>query len=111
MKNSIYQINKGINKSVEFHGLKAQYIWYFAGLVIGLMVLFAILYIAGAGTVICLGMTGGLAAWGSFRIFSLSARYGEHGLMKLVASRRVPKVLRSYSRKLFQQLEMGGHHG
>ncbi|MEO7488719.1 MAG: DUF4133 domain-containing protein [Ferruginibacter sp.] len=26
MSNSVYQINKGINKSIEFKGLKAQYI-------------------------------------------------------------------------------------
>ena len=27
MGNSVYQINKGINKAIEFKGLKAQYIW------------------------------------------------------------------------------------
>jgi hypothetical protein len=105
MSNSIYTINKGINKSIEFRGLRAQYIWYFGGLVIALMILFAVLYIAGAGTLISLGLTGGLAALGGIRIFALSRRYGEHGMMKAIAKRKVPRVLKSYSRKFFQNLE------
>ena len=47
MASSIYGINKGINKPIEFRGLKAQYIWYLAGGLVGLLVLFAILYISG----------------------------------------------------------------
>jgi hypothetical protein len=105
MKSSIYTINKGINKSIEFRGLRAQYIWYFGGLVIALMILFAVLYIAGAGTLISLGLTGGLAAFGGIKIFALSRRYGEHGMMKAIARRKVPRVLKSYSRKFFQKLE------
>ena len=58
MNNSIYTINKGINKSIEFHGLRAQYIWYFAGLVLALMILFAVLHIVGAGTISCLAVCG-----------------------------------------------------
>jgi hypothetical protein len=106
MSNSIYQVNKGINKSIEFRGLRAQYIWYFAGLVIGLMIVFAVLYIVGAGTVICLAVTGSGAAYGSIKIFSLSRKYGEHGLMKAMARRQVPRVLKSYSRRTFQQLNL-----
>ncbi|TWR26822.1 DUF4133 domain-containing protein [Mucilaginibacter achroorhodeus] len=104
MKNSIYTINKGINKSIEFRGLRAQYIWYFAGLVLGVMILFAALYIAGAGTLVCLGVCVPAAVFGSFRIFGLSNKYGEHGLMKAMARKRVPRVLKSYSRRFFQQL-------
>jgi hypothetical protein len=110
MNNSIYHINKGINKSIEFRGLKAQYIWYFGGLIVGLMTLFAILYIAGAGTIICLCLTGGMGAFGGIKIFALSQKYGEHGLMKAMAKRRVPKVLKSYSRKFFQNLEKENEH-
>jgi hypothetical protein len=105
MSATIYTINKGINKSIEFRGLKAQYIWYFAGLVIALMILFAVLYIAGAGMVICLTLTSGLGVFGGAKIFRLSHRYGEYGMMKAIARARVPKVLRSYSRRFFQNLE------
>lgn len=104
MNNSIYSINKGINKSIEFKGLRAQYIWYFGGLVISLLLFFAILYIAGADTLICLSLTGSAAAYGSLKIFRLSRTYGEHGLMKAAARKRVPRVLKSYSRRYFRQL-------
>ena len=102
MNNSIYSINKGVNKSIEFRGLRAQYIWYFAGLVLGLLIVFAVLYILGAGTMICLSLTGSAAAYGSIKIFGLSHKYGEHGLMKAAARKRIPRVLKSYSRRFFQ---------
>lgn len=105
MNNSIYHINKGINKSIEFRGLRAQYIWYFAGLVLALMIVFAALYIAGAGTFICLVACGSAAAFGSVKIFALSKKYGEHGLMKAIARKRVPRVLKSYGRRYFQQFK------
>jgi len=104
MNNSIYTVNKGINKSIEFRGLRAQYIWYFAGLVLGLLLVFAILYIMGSGTIICLAVTGSSATYGSIKIFSLSRKYGEYGLMKAAARKRIPKVLKSYSRRFFQTL-------
>ena len=43
----VYQINKGINKPIEFKGLKAQYIGYLAGGLVGLLILFAVMYISG----------------------------------------------------------------
>ena len=106
--NSVYAINKGINKSIEFHGLKAQYIWYFAGLVIALLLLYTILYIAGTGTMICVPVTAGLGAYGSIKIFRLSKAYGEHGLMKALARKSLPRILKSYGRRHFQRL--GLHH-
>lgn len=106
MNNSIYNINKGINKSIEFRGLRAQYIWYFAGMVIGLMVLFAALYICGVNTYICLLLIGGAATGGTIKIFALSHEYGEHGLMKAMAKKRVPRVLKAYTRKNFQYLTL-----
>jgi len=54
MSNSVYQINKGINKPIEFKGLKAQYIWYLGGGLVVLMIIFAIVYIAGINIFICL---------------------------------------------------------
>ena len=55
MASSVYQINKGINKPIEFKGLKAQYIWYLGGGLVALLILFAIIYIAGVNMFICLG--------------------------------------------------------
>lgn len=101
MANSVYQINKGINKSIEFRGLKAQYIWYLAGGLIGLLILFAAMYFAGINTFICLGIIA-LAGTGLFvYIYGLSNKYGEHGMMKKIAQRNVPDTVKSNSRKVF----------
>ena len=104
MKTEVYTINKGVNRSVEFRGLKAQYIWYFGGMVIILMIVFAILYILGAGAIIAIGVIGTGGVLMSMRIFEISRKYGEHGMMKSLAKRQVPRVLKSYSRRIFQHL-------
>ena len=56
MANSVYQINKGINQSIEFKGLKAQYIWYLGGGVVALLIVFAVMYIIGLPTYLCIGI-------------------------------------------------------
>jgi hypothetical protein len=43
MSASVYKINKGINKPIEFKGLKAQYIAYLGAGLITLLILFAVL--------------------------------------------------------------------
>ncbi|WP_304649260.1 DUF4133 domain-containing protein, partial [uncultured Duncaniella sp.] len=42
---SEYQINKGIGRSVEYKGLKAQYLFIFAGGLLAIFVVFVIMYI------------------------------------------------------------------
>lgn len=101
MANSVYKINKGINKPVEFKGLKAQYIWWLGGGLVVLLILFAILYIIGINTFFCVGLVG-VAGTGLFiQVNKLSNKYGEHGMMKKIAKSSVPKTLKSYSRKIF----------
>ena len=41
-------INKGVGKQVEFKGLRAQYVFIFAGGLLGVFVLFVVLYMMGA---------------------------------------------------------------
>jgi len=105
MANSVYKINKGINKPIEFKGLKAQYIWYLGGGLVILLILFAILYILGINPFLLLGIIGimgtGLFIW----MYRISNQYGEHGMMKKLARKSVPKVLKSYSRKRFIKLQ------
>ena len=88
-----FNINKGIGQSVEFKGLKAQYLFIFAGGLLAVFVLFVILYLAGVSQWICMG-TGAVSAtvlvW---QTFALNARYGEHGLMKQMANRQHPRYL------------------
>jgi hypothetical protein len=104
MATSVYTINKGINKPIEFKGLKAQYIWWLGGGLLVLLILFAVLYICGVNPFVCLGiiLTGGTALF--FHIYKLSHKYGEHGMMKNLARRSIPSVIKSYSRIVFTSL-------
>ena len=101
MSNSVYSINKGINKSIEFKGLKAQYIWYFGAGVVGLLILFAIMYIIGINSFICIGVILIAGTVLSIKIYALSNTYGEYGMMKKLARRSIPKVINSKSRSVF----------
>ena len=98
---SVYKINKGINKPIEFKGFKAQYIWYLGIGIVVLLILFAILYIVGVNTYIALVLILILGAGLYMRVSKLSSKYGEHGMMKKMASQSVPGVIKSYSRKMF----------
>lgn len=88
-----YNINKGIGRTVEFRGLKAQYLFLFAGGLLGTLILVMILYIAEVNSYICLfiGITGAsLIVWQTFK---LNKKYGEHGLMKVGARKRHPRYI------------------
>ncbi len=54
-KREKYPVNKGIGRPVEFKGLKAQYLFLFAGGLLAAFILFVILYMAGAGQWLCIG--------------------------------------------------------
>ena len=99
--NSVYQINKGINQSIEFKGLKAQYIWYLGGGVVSLMILFAILYIMGVPSLICVGIIGTAGGFLVFKIYRMSNQYGEYGMMKAFAKKQIPKFINVKSREVF----------
>jgi hypothetical protein len=88
-----YNINKGIGKSVEFKGLKAQYLFVFAAGLLSVFVAFVILYMIGIGQWICIGfgvIAASVLVWLTFR---LNEKYGEHGLMKLMAGKQHPRYL------------------
>ena len=104
-----YPINKGIGRSVEFQGLKSQYLCIFTGGLLALFVLFVILYMAGVNQWICIGFGGTSASILVWQTFSLNRKYGEHGLMKrsalhshpryLINRRRIPRLFRHRERK------------
>lgn len=104
MPNSVYHINKGINKPVEFKGLKAQYIWYLGGGLVVLMIVFAIVYIIGIPVYICLASIVTLTTILFMYVYRLSRKYGEFGLMKKTARKGIPKVIKSYSTKKISAL-------
>ena len=105
MSNSVYQINKGINASIEFKGLKAQYIWYLGGGIVGLLILFAAMYLIGLPSYLCVGIILIAGTLLVIKIYGMSNKYGEHGLMKALAGKQVPKIIKSRSRKVFLKKE------
>lgn len=58
---------------------------------------------AGVSQLVCLSfgaVSGSLAVWLTFR---MNARYGEHGLMKMLAEKRHPRYLSAH-RRIFRAL-------
>lgn len=88
-----YNINKGIGRTVEFKGLKAQYLFIFAGGLLGTLILVMIMYMAGVNSFICLLLGTGGASLIVWQTFSLNRKYGEHGLMKIGARKRHPRYI------------------
>ena len=88
-----YAINKGIGRSVEYKGLKAQYLFIFAGGLLALFVVYVIMYISGVSQWFCIGF-GVTAASALVRLtFHLNAKYGQYGLMKLTAVKYHPRYI------------------
>ena len=98
-----YTINKGINRPIEFKGLKAQYIGYLGGGLVALLILFTILYLTGLAIYLCILIILGSGSLLFYKVFGLSHQYGEHGLMKRNAKRYLPNYLKFKSRKLFYE--------
>jgi len=90
---STYNINKGIGRTVEFKGLKAQYLFIFAGGLLGTLILVMIFYMAGTSSYLCLFLGAGGASLIVWKTFSLNKKYGEHGLMKVGAKKRHPRYI------------------
>ena len=100
-----YNINKGIGKSVEFKGLKAQYLFIFAGGLLSVFVVFVILYMVGIDQWICIGFGVIAASVLVWQTFNLNAKYGEYGLMKIMAVKQHPRFLinRKKTQRLFKR--------
>ncbi|WP_217607286.1 DUF4133 domain-containing protein [Chitinophaga sp. GbtcB8] len=101
---TVYTINKGINRSIEFKGIKAQYIIYLAAGLLLLLIIFALLYVVGVNTYVSLGIIipSGVVLYSAVQRFS--KRFGEHGLLKHNARKHLPGFVSARSRKLFIQL-------
>lgn len=106
---SVYKINKGINKPIEFRGLKAQYITYLAAGLVLLLIGFAAMYISGLSLFIILPVIFGSGAALFTAVFRLSRKFGEHGLKKYLARRSLPDYLKFRSRRLFTSLKKSGY--
>ena len=90
---SEYNINKGIGKTVEYKGLKAQYLFIFAGGLIADFVLFVVRYMCGVPQWFCIGfgaVSASVLVWYTFR---LNGKYGQYGLMKLTSVKYRPRYI------------------
>ena len=103
---SHYSLNKGINQPVEFKGLVgSRYLFMLAGGLGGVFLGFIVLRLVGANTYLSVALAlGGGFAW-VMRVFALSAKYGEHGAMKLQAKSRQPQRIVSRNARLFKALK------
>lgn len=88
-----FEINKGIGRTVEFKGLKAQYLFILVGGLLAIFIVVAILYMIGINSYISIGfgiLGASILGW---QTFSLNEKYGTHGLMKLSARKNHPRYL------------------
>lgn len=88
-----YSINKGIGRSVEYKGLKAQYLFIFAIGLLAVFVVFVIMYVAGISQWVCIGFAVCAASILVWLTFHLNAKYGRYGLMKLAAVKYHPRYI------------------
>ena len=88
-----YQVNKGIGKTVEFKGLKSQYLLYFAVGILAMFFLFVIMKVLGIPIFISLIITIGCGVTFINYIFKLNKKYGAHGAMKLIARNACPRFI------------------
>lgn len=88
-----YSINKGIGRTVEYKGLKAQYLFIFAGGLIIDFVLFVILYMCGAPQWFCIGFGAASASILVWYTFYLNGKYGQYGLMKITSVKYRPQYI------------------
>lgn len=101
-----YPLNKGINKPVEFKGLVgSRYLFMLLGGLGGVFLGYIALYVAGLSPYIALPLAIGGGFFWVTRVFSLSAKYGEHGAMKLQAKNRQPKRIVNRTPRLFKDLK------
>jgi hypothetical protein len=102
---STYPVHQAINRPVTFKGLKAQYMMMAAAALVGDLLLFVIGYIAGLDSWLDMLLAFGLGTITVSTAYRMSKKYGEFGLMKKTARKKVPRQIRYRSRQLFLQLK------
>ena len=102
-----YTIHKGVDKPVEFKGLQSQYLFIFAGGLIGVFLLVVVLYMGGVNQLVCLGIGAVLGLTLVLLTFRLNERFGTYGLMKLLATKMHPR--RIINRRSIHRLIHIGH--
>ncbi|WP_291528635.1 DUF4133 domain-containing protein [Bacteroides sp. UBA939] len=102
-----FNINKGIGRPAEFRGLVAQYLFIFVGGLLAVFVVTVIIYMIGVPQMICVGfglVSGSVLVWLTFH---LNGKYGQHGLMKVQATKNHPRYISNRRRlqRLFTHIK------
>lgn|SRR5690606_6599187 len=97
----MYKTHRNIENEITFKGLKSQYIWYLALGVGILLCLFALLYYIELSLHFLMPLIFALGTGLNLKIYQLSKKFGRNGLMKALAHKRVPKVIKCHSRTVF----------
>lgn len=93
-----YKINKGVGRSIEVKGLRAQYVLYCAGGAVASVILFFILSLI-IGNNLIAGCICGVGIIASLVIsIILNNKYGELGLTQVQAERNVANHIRNTKR-------------
>ena len=100
-----FGVNKGVGKEVEFKGLTTQYLFIFAGGLLGVFIAVVIFNLAGMDNLTCIFfgvVAGSVLVWGGFY---LNKKYGPYGLMKRMALKQHPRriIHRRNIRRLFNR--------
>ena len=77
-----YNINKGIGRTVEYKGLKAQYLF-----------IFVVMYMCGLPQWFCISFGAVSASILVWYTFHLNGKYGQYGLMKLTSVKYRPRYI------------------
>lgn len=88
-----FNINKGIGRPAEFKGLIAGYLFVFVGGLLAVFIVTVVIYMIGIPQMICVGfglISGSILVWVTFH---LNGKYGQHGLMKVQATKNHPRYI------------------
>jgi Domain of unknown function (DUF4133) len=91
----MYNINKGINKTAEFKGVKGTYIYILLGVFFFNFMLIMLFQILGASSAVTYPVAIGLALITFGILYWFVRRFGEYGFWKMLALKRQPKKIKN----------------
>jgi hypothetical protein len=103
--NSTYEINRGVNSTVEFNGIKGKFLYYIVGVLVGSFFLFVVLNAVIGSSLIAIMIAGAAGAGGWVYVTGISKKHGEHGLDRKLVQSKAAKVYQIQSRRVFLQLK------
>lgn len=101
----MYKINKGVGKSAEFYGLRGTWMYTFLGGMGVVIFLFFGLVSSGFPSLLAVLFTLILASIFCLYVFRANEKYGEFGLLKFSARKKIPHCIVIRNPTIFQNLK------